>query len=316
MNRGIPVVFSGGRAGCLSLSIPQAAKYNKDIWLLKNDGDIFDYRGILGDERQFFWSRLSDNYSEIFEKYYVHYSPNPPEFEKQCFIRYIVLYEFMKSKGFDRALLAEHDVMTFTDYGAFFGNTGTGVKVGVSFSVPVQSLDTYGSLAWSGHSYWTVDALKDYIEFLIDLYMYPESGVGKSSKQGICDMTLTKLWVKHNDGKGILNMAPVSGNNVFDYNLCQKTDYEGENFRFHEILRLKKWVMKDGLPYFIAEDGREIRALTMHFNGQSKGLMKSFIETGGDLKKMLRTPEGREYRASCHRQFRNRIINGIRRRLP
>ena len=312
----IPVIFTGGNYPFLRSTVSQAARFNREVFLINNDRG-HDCTDILEKGRIYAWDDIDSEKIKKYNEVYKNITIYGEWFNYTSNYRYLVTEAFMRKMGFSHALQAEHDVMDFTDFSGLSHIFDEGYKVALHNPERKKG----GNLdVWAGQALWSLEALSDFNDWCIDQYENHLEELKDRSRGNICDMSTNSLWmedyVKEKGDGFVYNLSEVRDGAVHDHNLCSKTETEKEPFRFHEILRLKKWVMKDGLPFFIAEDGREIRALTMHFNGQSKGLMKSFIETGGDLKKMLRTPEGRKYRASCHRQFRNRIINGIRRRLP
>ncbi|MCR5303539.1 MAG: hypothetical protein K6E33_03175 [Lachnospiraceae bacterium] len=312
----IPVIFTGGNYPLLRVTAAQAAKFNSTVYIINNDKE-HDCRDILDADRIVPWDSVRSEKIEHFARVYKNITIYGEWFNYTSNFRYLVTEAFMRERGFEYALQAEHDVMDFTDFSELQHIFDQGYVM--ALHDPERKKQGYLDV-WAGQALWSLDALSDFNDWCIDMYENHFEELKERSRGNICDMSTNSLWQqdyvkKHGEGL-IYNMSRIRDNGVFDHNLCADSETEDSKFQFHEVYRLKKWVMKDGVPYFISEDGQLIRALTMHFNGQAKQLLTGFAETDGNLRKMLNTPEGRKYKASCHKQFRNRIVNGVRRRLP
>ena len=312
----IPIIFTGGNYPFLSISVPQAARFNQDVFIINNDKK-HDCSDILSRERIIDWNSIGSEKIEKYNEVYRNITVYGEWFNYTSNFRYLITEAFMRKMGFSHALQAEHDVMSFTDYSVLSHIFDQGYTVALHDPKrkKIKNLDV-----WAGQALWSLEAISDFNDWCIDMYENHLEELEKRSRGNICDMSTNTLWAedyKKKKGEGVIyNLSEVRDSSVYDHNLCSKTETEDAVFQFDEVLRLKKWVMRDGMPYFITKDGKKIRALTMHFNGLSKGLMRSFAETVGDLKQMLKTPEGREYKAMCYRLFRHRVLNGLRRRLP
>ena len=262
----IPVfLVNQGYQPCLYYAIESAKQYNNHVILL---GDEFN-RGF-GDE----WYPIEEYISEEnhrFQKVYRHLSTNAKQFEMICFLRFFILYDFMVKHNLKKCVYIDSDVLSFVDYTDYY------TKHRCNCSLVMDE-----TLFMSGHcSFWTVDFLRDFLLFLLDMY---ENHVDKLKKilanmrmngevsGGICDMTLLTLWGREKDG--IWNIARYIDEEVFDHNINSSKNYVRDEYKMNCLLRMKKIIYKKNKkPYFISKDGRLIKVNCIHCQGGAKSIM-------------------------------------------
>lgn len=115
---------------------------------------------------------------EKFSKIYKHMSRNPYWFELICFKRYFMLYEYVKQNGLNEFILCDSDLLVFGDLSKF--NYG---RYEAAFSY-CEDQSNYRWAASPHCSFWTVNALRKFIDFVIETY-----------KNNIA--TLQKKWSYH-----------------------------------------------------------------------------------------------------------------------
>ncbi|MCC8192286.1 MAG: hypothetical protein LIO41_04525 [Ruminococcus sp.] len=154
-----PVIFiHTGDSWYLKYSIKQAEKFNSQVIL-------------IGDERNKKYARYWENIelfsSELykrFEKAYTHMSTNAYQFELMCFKRYFIAYAYMQQNNLSNIWLADSDCLIYEDLSSL-----NMYDYDVAFS-SCKNQDNYRWSASPHCSYWSIEALKKYIDFLFCTY--------------------------------------------------------------------------------------------------------------------------------------------------
>lgn len=274
----IPVViFHQGCPKHLPYSVRSAERYNKRVILLGDEAN----RHVA---REWYDSnRLSlDRYNE-FEKVFVNYSTYSDFFTLICFKRYFLYYELMKEMGFERIMVAESDLYNCADYSDIPSLDGAYAMV----STTADQESNYGWSSCCHCSYWTIEALDDFLDFCRSTYENNRETLEEkwnfhkvhSLAGGVCDMTLVYLWMK--DKPDVLNSALVFDGGTIDQNLCDRVNYTESEYRYNSFAKIKKYVMKkdpDGKkhPYLVTTEGKPVKVYAIHCSGRGKAAIAAF----------------------------------------
>lgn len=242
---------------------------------------------LIGDEfNQSFcrnWFSMYEYPSELYDqllKVYVHKSYTREEYEKFCFQRYYLLYEFMKQKGMKEAYLCDSDLLIYEDL----------------TSLPMASYDAafscckypvyYGECASPHCSYWKLEQLYDFLLFVIDIYTNHMELVHKVYQyhfdhkvlwvSAICDMVWLTAWKQEKVRQGLrflnMNEGMQLGQErvVWEHNLSVSDNAVRHEYRYQRSLHKKKVRFTQKKPYLILINGRKVRTLTLHCQGGKK----------------------------------------------
>lgn len=268
MEKGIiPVLFiHTGNQDYLQYTVAQAEKTNSNVFLL---GDESNQKTAQK------WVCMEEYFTERYVRFtenYVHMSSNPYVFELNCFRRFFVSYEFAIRNNIREFMMLDSDLLAFVNFSDidFQG-------CDAAFSMPYDQ-SNYIWTASPHCSYWTIDALDDFLNYLT--YAYNE-GISQLEEKwkynhdnhmpgGICDMTLLYLWAQSDSGFHIYNTAQIRNNAVFDHFLSVSEGYRQGDFQRNRYCEMKKLKFEQGIPYFLYKDGQWIRTYTIHAQGRSK----------------------------------------------
>ena len=268
MEKGIiPVLFiHTGNQEYLQYTVSQAEKMNSHVYLLGDESN----QNIA--KR---WVRMKDYFTDRYKNFtenYVHMSSNPYVFELNCFRRFFVSYEFAVRNDIREFMMLDSDLLAFANFSEvdFHG-------CDAALSMPYDQ-SHYVWTASPHCSYWTVEALDDFLDYLI--YAYGE-GIGlleekwkynheKHMPGGICDMTLLYLWAQSSTKFHVFNTSQVCNKTVFDHFLSLSEGYQQGDFQRNRYCEMKKIKFEQGIPYFLSGDGEWIRTYTVHAQGRSK----------------------------------------------
>lgn len=190
------VVVHRGNQGYLRDSLRCARNAGNQVVLIGDESNSKD--------RQ--WMDFHSCQSEAYEHFadiYQHMSTNPYKFELICFERYFLTYSYMKQHKLTECVMMDSDICLFEQI-----TKETFEYADLAISIPEQKTDY--SLSASAHfSYWTIDAMREMIDFLIKSYEnVPKELTEKwnwhqktGAPGGICDMTLLYLFAKQYQGK-------------------------------------------------------------------------------------------------------------------
>lgn len=224
---------------------------------------------------------------EIFSRNYQHLSSNSFAFELHCFKRFFLLLEVAGRIGLNKFWMIDSDVILLENLSDYANEISSD---GYSTSLSWQ-LQSSTSMSWSASphiSYWTLEALDDFVKFLINLYL-PENipelykkyefHLNKKIPGGVCDMTALYLWINqgirvHNNAINLkLNSA------IFDHNINAGSNYAENEYKTVPFLGIKKikWSLQDKVFYAFHKDGSLRRVLALHFQGDAKRYISRFI---------------------------------------
>lgn len=275
MKKEIPVFFVHiGAAEYLKKTIQQAKKYNKNVFLIGDQSN-----------REFCdnWYNIYDNYGHDYEKLksdYKHMSTNIQTFEFSAIAKFLAVYTVAVKNNCDSLMLLDSDLMTYVNYSEI---DWEGADAG--FSIP-EIQEPYIWTVSVHCSYWTLKALKNFIDYLLCAYtehikVLEEKwryDINHKRQGGICDMTLVYLWYKEHPEMQFYNTAKIHNKMVFDHFLAVSEGYKTGDFKINHYLKMKQLKFEDGIPYFRYRDNTWIRTCTVHAQGARKNYIDALYE--------------------------------------
>lgn len=263
----LPVFFvHSGNNDYLNYTIKQAENVNSCVYLLGDESNK---------EKAKQWFRMSDYLSDEynnFTQHYVHMSSNPYLFELNCFRRFFVTYEFAKRNSINRFMMLDSDLLAFSDFSKIdFGDAIA------ALSIP-HCQDKYVWTASPHCSYWTIEGIRDFLNFLtyeytIGIHELMEKWEYHQTNQikgGICDMTLLYLWARNKGDTHIYNTLAIKDNAVFDHFLSVSEGIQKGIFPVRKFCNIKHLKFVNGEAFFKNNTGEWIKTHSIHAQGKSK----------------------------------------------
>lgn len=254
--------FANPTAKISVLGSPKDSKYH-------NTFPIFDYQS---------------DYSKRFTRVYEHRSSNCYDFECFCWLRWFYLRDHMRGNSLDHVWYFDSDVLVYESLIRtqlrFIPS-----KYRCGFIIPDQD---QSSLHWSasGHSsFWGIDALETFCEFIISSFILEECKllydhkfqyhINNNQQGGVCDMTTLYLFWR-NYPHLITNLLPVHDNSVFDLGIGSADGYLPQEFLTHAGMKVVSFDGSTPMLHRIPESTGKVRACTLHFQGRAKQYIPSF----------------------------------------
>jgi len=219
-----------------------------------------------------------------FEAQYVHLSSATKEFELLCFKRYFYLYAIAKQRGLDHFWMIDSDAVVLQDLSTITNDFL--VPNGYCAGISTKHQDPFDWASSPHTSFWTLAGLKDFLDFLKNLYVNESRELldkkyqwhqSNSVPGGICDMTALYLWQKDRNDVCNLAMVHMEGLPLFDNNLNEDGNMLRNEFSMVKNVGLKKIIQKENNHWAIAADGSgAIPVVALHFQGRAKGCMATF----------------------------------------
>lgn len=278
------IIVHRGNQKYLNICINTAKKYGNDVVI------IGDKSNSKYDSRYCSWcdsDSLKTERLEQFDKVYKHMSPNRYNFEKICFERYYLIWEYMRKNELSECIMMDSDVLVYTDVNKL---DFSDYAFGVSYEKKYECASPH-------FSYWTFEAIDDFTRFIIDIYEKEIEILEEKWNRhvtckipgGICDMTLLYHYVNRNR-KNYLNIESLDSLNHFNGMIDNQLDedYYGEiKMKKDEKYGIRMLKKKDSSLYYTSEDGTEYKILTIHAQGVSKQYMHALARCHKDSFSML-----------------------------
>lgn len=270
MSKTAILVLHDGNQDYLNKCIEQARKICNDIKFI---GKSNIYKSELKIE-EFLKAEKSIN---IFLSKYIHMSKNPEMIEISCFKRYFYAYEYARANSLTDIWIIDSDVMIFTDLKAISKKGRWLDMYDACLSIPKQDYSNYDWAASPHTSWWKLEGLKNFTEFILDTYTNNISILEEkynfnktiTSKGGVCDMTLLYLWSLD---KKIFNFSDQMVEGFYiDHNINQKNILH--NIEVKMKYGIKKINYDKQSVTITTKDGNEIKVASLHFQGRAKKFM-------------------------------------------
>lgn len=216
-------------------------------------------------------NNFGGKYLNEFKKVYMHMSFYPKEYEASFYKRIFAICDYMLQKNVDAAIIADSDVCIYENLSKY---NFAGYDAAINWQ---KNQKKYMWAASIGCSYWKVDALKEFCEFIIDTYRDNISILESKWKHhiehklpgGVCEMTLAYLWMKTTNKK-VLNTAKVNDGQYIDSSFTNGTSYKEDEYQMDDILNIKKFKFIDKMPFFYKKNGELVESFVIHCQGSSK----------------------------------------------
>ena len=211
-----------------------------------------------------------------FRRAYIHASTNGLEFERFCFERWFLLNSLVQQREWKRFVHADSDLMFYCTIESYFERLGDAVlacgRVGAS----------------SGHLMLVQDPamLSDLCSFMLKMYLDPDLFMdffriyrhhrSTGADGGLCDMSALTAFIEKNFTTHYELNRVVDGT-IFDQSVTNP--YTRDRIELFPIGPEGKAISREDNDLFFRDrEGRSVRALTIHFQGQSKSLMRRYTE--------------------------------------
>lgn len=227
---------------------------------------------VLGDGQDFATDRICD-YSESakeFESLFVNLSTNIGELI--CFTRWLMLRDFMKSKGIDICLHIDSDVLLYVNPESLWGFYD-------------QFDFTLIHKCCGSTSYFTLRGLEKFCSFLIQTYSNKSSYEYEKIAShyhirrkhglngGVCDMTLLEYYGRMHAGE-VGEMMYIVAGSTWDHNI----NTSDQGFMMDPGRKIKKVTFVDAVPVIYNELlNKPIKFNALHFQGPAKRYIPEFL---------------------------------------
>ena len=285
MAKNIPVIIHHEcRTEYARKCIQMAEKFNKQV--------IF-----LGDETN---RDFSKNWVDVnlyckeewqeFRKYYKNLSFYDDGYAIKIFKRFFAMKNYMNEKGLKECVLIDSDVLTYENYSKIpvFGQCDATLFIPEEEEKGSDPL-SYGNYYWgasAGTSYFKYEVLEDIVNFMIETYKNHFDLLEKKWKWhqennyggGVCEMTLLFLWYLQTDYK-VINTKRIFGEEkpyVIDNDV--RTVNDRCNFIKYSFANIERIKLIEKKPYLIENTGRPVKAVCLHFGGETKKYMKAYMQ--------------------------------------
>ena len=258
------IVVHRGNQEYLRNALHCARKAGNEVVLIGDHSNSGDSQWV---DYQSCQSVAYDEFVNIYE----HMSSNPYKFELICFERYFLTYSYMKENGLVDCVMMDSDVCLYEEIKKeLFANAD------LAISIPEQK--TKYTMSASAHfSYWTIEAMKEMLNYLILAYknrlpeIYEKWDWHKTTNSpgGICDMTLLYLFAKQYQGN-VMNTDTIMQPLLFDQVM---SDHKNHGIEFETMKNgHTKAVFKNnaGKMCYKAISGELYPVLYIHAQGGDK----------------------------------------------
>jgi hypothetical protein len=280
----IPVIiFHLGNQEYVKLCLQQLNKYDNSFILL-TDNDHFD-------------EFKNDNCSIVNYKDYLvnaekinykHFSSNNCQFEFLCIIRWMCVYEYMKTNNINRAFVCDSDVLIYENI------TTINNKYLKDYDFMLCSSGSKNITG--GQSIWNFEKIEEFVNFIFKFYsienLHKMENWWKNYKEpgGICDMTLLYYFANNSSDFVGLRLPDVP---FFNKDLTQTFDNEitfdlhlaahgnhlyPDEYEINESNKNKNIKFVNKQPYcYNKRLQKNIKFILLHFQGPNKAIMKDFF---------------------------------------
>lgn len=249
-------------------------------------------------------------YAEEFRRHYQHMSFNPENSELACFMRWLILREFMEVHDLDVVFACDSDVMLYSDVTALW--TSSAAYVGPVHVRAGQSAEYH--CAQAGEGFWTRPDVARLCEIIMTSYESPQERdrlkkafadlVSRGSQGGVSDMMMLGKFASEkgvpegpviflsqslchniNDSEGVYETVTVWPRAVEKVlavitDAVRKRGWLSLEFIISflaqpRVIKAISW--RHGLPYArLRDSGEPVRLHSLHFAGRAKRLIPRF----------------------------------------
>lgn len=257
----------------LPAAIEQAQRYNPRVVLIGDDSNV-----SLDVEYYHYAEYFQE--AKVFEPHYSHMCTNHHRFELYNLQEYFVLERFMQDCNLGKMFLCDSDVMLYCDISELEDWLSS---YDLACSIP-KAQWKYRWSASAHVSYWSLEVLTEFCEFILETYSTPHllRKLGKKwawhqrtgTPGGISDMTLLWQFCKM---KKAISLTRVRDGATFEHNINVSENWLPDEYRMKSGIKEVTW--RENQPYgFNLKLGKWIRFNALHFQGGAKGLLNSYAK--------------------------------------
>ncbi len=285
MKRDIPVfIHHETRSEYARKAIIMARKYNNHVVFFGDDTNK-DYSDCWVDTNAY----CRDEW-ERFKAVFKNMSYYDDGYAIKIFKRFFAMKEYMKEHSIDECILIDSDVLSFADYSVLLVFEDCDATLFIPREEEKGSDPmSYGNYFWgasAGTSYFNYKAIEEIIAFMLDMYenhidvletkwkWHQENNHGG----GVCEMSLLFLWYLQTDLK-VINTKKIFENDNEPYVIDNDVRTVNDRCKFIKYKRknIEKLCIRNSLPYLIRENGDTVRAVCLHFGGNTKIYMYAYM---------------------------------------
>lgn len=286
-NNKIPIIiFHLGNQEYVNLCLKQLEKYDNNVILLNdnpsNFNELKNNTCNIVNYRDYYMN------ANNFTKLYKHFSSNSHILEFICIIRWMCVYEYMKSKNIKRAFICDSDVLIYENITSINDKY---LKNNDYMLCSSSSKNLTGS-----QTIWNFEKLEEFVNFIFKFYStenlikiekwwknYKEPG-------GICDMTLLYYFANNSlDFVGLRlpdfpyfnkDLTQIFNNEItFDSHLATYGNHMyPEEYEINESNKNKNIKFINNKPYcYNKRLEKDIKFILLHFQGRNKSIMKEYF---------------------------------------
>ena len=287
MNNEIPIIiFHLGNQEYVKLCLKQLQKYDNNVILLNDNPNNFkelkNNNCNIVNYKDYFIN------AQKFIAMYHHFSRNGYQIELICIIRWMCIYEYMKSNIIKRAFICDSDVLIYENI--------TSINDKYLKNNDFMLCSSSSKNVTGGQSIWNFEKLEEFVKFIFKFYSqenlnlvqnwwknYKESG-------GICDMTLLYYFANNNFkfvGLRLPNfpyfkkdLTQIFNNEItFDLHLAAHGNHiNPEEYEINKSSKNKDIKFINKQPYcYNKRLKKDIRFILLHFQGHNKSIMKEYF---------------------------------------
>lgn len=271
MSEKIPVIFFHiGNHDYFHGTLNLASKYNNVIVI----GDQSDNFKKLHPNIKFENLNQFLNDVENFKNTYVHMHLSHPDIQLICYLRWIIIRNYCYQRNINRFFHADSDLAIVSDLTEIYYK-----HVNHDFALATMSYQPTHRLVASAHaSYWKIDVLNNFCDFLFTSYQQGSIKNKLNEKfkwhqetnnpGGVCDMTQLYLFSLENPH---VSLTKVNDNTCFDDNVNSGDNYEPNEYITEN--QAKKIMVKNNQFYFLNKEKEPVLAYVIHCQGIAKDLI-------------------------------------------
>lgn len=279
------VIFQTGKSPDYFINCVNISSKKNIVYIIGDDSTKSSFSENLN-VHFFHINDLESSEIDDFRKCFVNYNNNDANYELNCFLRVFYIKNLFEKTGKEWMFHTDSDCVILESINSIF----THIPKSNAYSIQV-GMSEYHMGSSIHNSLINIDFCNTFVDLCFDIYK-TKTKFGLIDKKikwhqmtgmpgGICDMTLYFLI---HDQKMIHPLVNLNHGNtindepfVFDHNFSSSYGYNGESTYLMDG-SYKKLIKNGDKWYFNTVDGKEIRTVSIHFQGESaKQILSRFV---------------------------------------
>lgn len=261
----IPIVLIHiGNSPYLKYSIEQARQSNRrsPIILIGDEDSDQGYP-----QAEFFLMNHYLGDALEFVKVYEHMNTNSRDFELFCFIRWFLLFDFMRKHNLKNAVYIDSDIMLYENmYHEQFALYEYDLAIaGVAPPALINNIEALAAFCSFAVECYTDPQRLSWLKNRFDMMQ------ANGQRGGNCDMTIWELFVRQTDYR-LYDLSQLCQGATYDKGILASDGFEMDGV-------MKRIIWRDGQPYGVPlEGGEPVRFKGLHFQaGYGKKIMADYL---------------------------------------